>query len=468
MAQRAAEEADAASQSAGVVECRARAPTKSSERGSDPRELHITGSELGGLLALHYAAMRPQLVKSVILCNSFVSADVLWKANSSFRAMVAPFLSVLPHAALRKIVISHFLRPLKPLQVPVTSRASGVSNEDDSDDLQKAFCNGDSRRRHRVGYCDELPRSPTSEGENVYRGTLLLPQESLEVKNSKEFLIAQLDHLSAADLAARLSLSLSVQTAEYVPQLNDGERLLILHTLDSGLPSKTEEAITSLFPNAKVATMRTGGPFPFLAVADEVSMHIELHMRRCGAAKNRQIDPAASAPPQQQQEKAQQSVGWKVALSQVNQRSPERPPFEPPWQQQQHPRGPPATLSSASYPIADSCTVHADGARSREPWHQRETEKRVDTPQYWSNETPQQTPHGLPTYPRKLSHPLLESEGNTVWERTAGSCSSSSQSSFDSSDSAGNSGSPAGSTSFMEGRAHRSSTEDPHASVFPY
>ncbi|KAL8453558.1 hypothetical protein Emag_001777 [Eimeria magna] len=408
----------------------AKAPTKSNERVSDARELHITGSELGGLLALHYAAMRPQLVKSVILCNSFVSADLLWKANSSFRAMVAPFLSVLPHAALRKVVISHFLRPLKPVQVPVASRASDALNEEDSDDLQRAFCSGEPRRKQRAGYCDDLPRSTSSEVEAVYRGTLLLPQESLEVKNSKEFLIAQLDHLSAADLAARLS-----------------------------------------FPNAKVATMRTGGPFPFLAAADEVSMHIELHMRRCGAAKNRQME-AASAP--QQQERGQQSHGWKVGPSQIERRSSEKPSFDSPWQQHQHARNP-ACLSNASYSIADPCTLNADGARSREQWirsnfvHQRQTEKRADKHQYWDNDEPRdQTPHGRLAYPRKLSHPLLESESNTVWERTADSCSSSSQSSFDSSDSAGNSGSPAGSTSFIDGRAHHPSTEDPQTSVFPY
>ncbi|KAL8431743.1 hypothetical protein ACSSS7_005069 [Eimeria intestinalis] len=420
------------------------------------------GSELGGLLALHYAAMRPQLVKSVILCNSFV------------KPMVAPFLSVLPHAALRKVVISHFLRPLKPLQVPVSSRSSGASNEDDWDDLQKAFCSGEPSRRQRAGCCHDQSRSTGSETENVYRGTLLLPQESLEVKNSKEFLIAQLDHLSAADLAARLSLSLSVQTAEYVPQLDDGERLLILHTLDSGLPSKTEEAMTSLFPKAKVATMRTGGPFPFLAAADEVSMHIELHMRRCGAAKNRQME-ATSAP--QRLERGQRTDVWKAAPASHNERSNSPiPTTNTPWQQHQ-PAWHPARHPNTPHATADSCTINAEDAGSRDPGYipnavyQQLTEKRANKPEYWNNGEQlycDQTPHGFSQYPRKLSHPLFDSERNTVWERTAGSCSSSSQSSFDSSDSTGNPGSPAGSASFMEGRAHHPSSGDPGASAFPH
>ncbi|KAL8270349.1 hypothetical protein Esti_005736 [Eimeria stiedai] len=458
---------------AGMHARDASTPTNSSERGSGARELHIMGSELGGLLALHYAAMRPQLVKSVILCNSFVSADLLWKANSSFRAMVAPFLSVLPHAALRKVVISHFLRPLKPVQVPLASRASGASNEEECHDLQRAFCSGEPSMRQCAGCCDDLRRSTRSETEIVYQGTFLLPQESLEVKNSKEFLIAQLDHLSAADMASRLSLSLSVQAAEYVPQLDDGERLLILHTLDSGLPPKTEEAIKSVFPKAKVATMRTGGPFPFLAAADEVSMHIELHMRRCGAAKNRQME-AARAP--QQLESGQQNHGWKAAPSQTERGSSAKPTIDSPWQRQQR-TWDPAHLSNAPQSNTDTCTISAEGVGSREPWccsnvvHQQQTHKRADKPAYWDNDdhSPrEQTPRDLLAYPRKLSHPLLDSERNTVWGRTAGSCSSSSQSSFDSSDSTGNPGSLIGSRRFMDGRAHHPSTDDPHASGFPY
>lgn len=59
----------------GFVEhLHAQVPPNLNKRGDrkNPRELHLLGAELGGLLALHYAAMRPQIVKSVILCNSFV------------------------------------------------------------------------------------------------------------------------------------------------------------------------------------------------------------------------------------------------------------------------------------------------------------------------------------------------------------------------------------------------------------
>lgn len=61
------------------------------------------------------------------------------------------------------------------------------------------------------------------------------------------------------------------------------------------------------FPNAKLATMRNGGPFPFLAAADEVSMHVELHMRRCGAAQAR---PTKVAAARQQQVVEVESASW--------------------------------------------------------------------------------------------------------------------------------------------------------------
>lgn len=39
---------------------------------------------------------------------------------------------------------------------------------------------------------------------------------------------------------------MSICPAVYVPQLDRGDRLLILHTLDSGFPSQIEENIITL------------------------------------------------------------------------------------------------------------------------------------------------------------------------------------------------------------------------------
>lgn len=41
-------------------------------------------------------------------------------------------------------------------------------------------------------------------------------------------------------------LHISVPPAEYVPQLDDGSRLLILHTLDCDFPSEAKDGISAL------------------------------------------------------------------------------------------------------------------------------------------------------------------------------------------------------------------------------
>lgn len=133
------------------------------------------------------------------------STDPLWEAGSSLRSMMAPFLKVLPHAALRKIVISQFLRPLKPLHVTVAAPEGDYNNGEDIDGLQRAFSNFQPSRRQRGSECGSMSNVTNSGAGCAERGVLVRPQESLEVRNSKEFLIAHLDALSAADLAARLS-----------------------------------------------------------------------------------------------------------------------------------------------------------------------------------------------------------------------------------------------------------------------
>ncbi|KAL8426644.1 hypothetical protein Efla_005901 [Eimeria flavescens] len=417
---------------------------KGQQRSAGRRELHLMGAELGGLLALHYAAMRPQLVKSVILCNSFISADVLWKASASFRTLMSPLLSLLPHAALRKAVVSRFLRPLKPLEVSVGSHERRPSNDED-DDLKGAFCRSATYSNQRFNGCHHGSSSTSAEVEELDRGTLFLPQESLEIKNSKEFLIAILDSLSAAELAARLSLSFSVEPAKYVSQLDDGERLLILHTLDSRLPSGTEEAISSLFPRAKVATMRSGGLFPFLAAADEVSMHVELHMRRCGAARTR-LSGAANMT-QQLNKDAQQACGC-ISEPQDKGRRATESLIDPCGGQQGDSWS--SVKRSTSLQRNSSSSSMSTGVGMHQPWsftsedYQQPSAVRAEhyphpaTPWYDDDRSSLYQQRDLSGYPRKLSPSLLESDRNAVWERTARSCSSSSQSSSESSHSSGN------------------------------
>ncbi|CDJ45000.1 hypothetical protein, conserved [Eimeria tenella] len=243
--------------------------------------------------------MRPAVVKSVVLLNSHLSAEALWASRASLRSLLFPFLSLLPHAALRKIIISHFLRPLKPVAVPATAAAAAdpsssssssrsSSREDgEGEDLFGAFCSSSQLPQDSRAAAAAADAAAAAAAAAAPAAVLLQPQETLEVKNSKEFLIAQLETLTAAELAARLALHLSLAPPPFVPHLAKRDCLLLLQTLDCNFAAAAAAAATALlqqYPEAKIAEMRSGGPFPFLAAADEVSMHLELHLRRCGAA----------------------------------------------------------------------------------------------------------------------------------------------------------------------------------------
>ena len=164
---------------------------------------HMT--ELQYARDLHYILGHEACAVRLLPYLDVCSTDPLWEAGLSLRSMMAPFLSVLPHAALRKILISRFLRPLKPLHLVVAAVTDESNNGEDAGDLEGAFRNSQSDlRRRRDRHCFSSDNAgPASQCEE--KGIVVRPQESLEVKNSKEFLIAHLDALSAADLAARLS-----------------------------------------------------------------------------------------------------------------------------------------------------------------------------------------------------------------------------------------------------------------------
>ena len=145
---------------------------------------------------------------------------MLCSSRWGLKRLALPFLGLLPHAALRKMIIVYFLRPLKPLQLPVAD-ACGVGcgvgdgngigiGDDPQDDLCGAFTNSEpppDQRMHRRRHQQQSAAAAAANGAAARQesGVVIKPRESLAVKNSKEFLIAQLDDLAAAELAARLA-----------------------------------------------------------------------------------------------------------------------------------------------------------------------------------------------------------------------------------------------------------------------
>eukprot|EP00161_Ancyromonas_sigmoides_P023884 TRINITY_DN757_c0_g1_i11.p1 TRINITY_DN757_c0_g1~~TRINITY_DN757_c0_g1_i11.p1 ORF type:complete len:492 (+),score=111.45 TRINITY_DN757_c0_g1_i11:123-1598(+) len=66
--------------------------------------VHLLGSSLGGFLALHFAAVNPALVSSIVLCNSFAST-AFFADNSAFPASAYRWM---PSFYLKKMVLHNF------------------------------------------------------------------------------------------------------------------------------------------------------------------------------------------------------------------------------------------------------------------------------------------------------------------------------------------------------------------------
>ncbi|MCO5559137.1 hypothetical protein L7F22_012729 [Adiantum nelumboides] len=106
------------------------------------------------------------------------------------------------------------------------------------------------------------------------------PQEPLIV-DSIDFVVGQLETLSKKELAARLTLNTTVGAIGqvFVP---DSE-ITIMDTNDyCAIPQALRDEVGGRYMGARKAVLKTGGDFPFLSRADEVNLHLQLHLRRVG------------------------------------------------------------------------------------------------------------------------------------------------------------------------------------------
>ncbi|KAL6041658.1 Maspardin [Balamuthia mandrillaris] len=103
------------------------------------------------------------------------------------------------------------------------------------------------------------------------------------IAQSVDFMVAQVDDFSHADLVSRLTLTCSpTNFAPYdlpIPQ----SAITIITSLDPvSVPYSLLQQVIDTYPKAKIAYLKTGGNFPFLCRADEVNMYIQVHMRKQG------------------------------------------------------------------------------------------------------------------------------------------------------------------------------------------
>ncbi|PFH34232.1 hypothetical protein BESB_073840 [Besnoitia besnoiti] len=238
------------------------------------RGIHLFGAGLGGLLCLYFAQRRPEMVSSVIVCNSFLNAAFLLGALAPLRGVFSPMFHLLPHAALRKIIIDTYFSAGRPsVYVENGVRTPGQPGE------------GDDEFPERIVWADESRSG--SERYETSGGFWVVPREDMQTRNSKEFLICNLDAISAKDLAARLALQMSIGSS--TPLQTTPEKMLIIQSLDAQVPADVAEELRNFCPGAKVAEIRDGGQFPFLSRPEEVTLHVQVHLRSCGLFPDRHV-----------------------------------------------------------------------------------------------------------------------------------------------------------------------------------
>ncbi|XP_002992732.2 maspardin [Selaginella moellendorffii] len=106
------------------------------------------------------------------------------------------------------------------------------------------------------------------------------PQEPL-IADSIDFVVSQFETLSREDLASRLTLNTSPAAVGQIT-LPDS-CITIMDTNDyCAIPQSLKDQVAARYPTARKAMLKSGGDFPFLSRAAEVSLHVQLHLMRVG------------------------------------------------------------------------------------------------------------------------------------------------------------------------------------------
>lgn len=103
----------------------------------------------------------------------------------------------------------------------------------------------------------------------------------MEVANSVDFMVEQLEVLTQSELAGRLTLNCTLGPLKPGSVTLSQDNITIIDCMDDvALTESQREEVYKFYPDARVAHLKTGGNFPYLSRADEFNMHIQVHLRR--------------------------------------------------------------------------------------------------------------------------------------------------------------------------------------------
>jgi len=105
-----------------------------------------------------------------------------------------------------------------------------------------------------------------------------------EIADSLDFMVEKLDSLGQQELAARLTLNCN---SSYVdPAKTRHLDVTLIDVFDEcALSQGVKEAMYKLYPDAKLAHIKSGGNFPYLSRSAEVNVHLQVHLRKYNGTK---------------------------------------------------------------------------------------------------------------------------------------------------------------------------------------
>lgn len=119
----------------------------------------------------------------------------------------------------------------------------------------------------------------------------------IHIAEAAEFVIRKTMAASREELASRLALLVTEATVVGRLRLSE-ERITWIdaaeHAASSATGTSTTDEAKNVLPNARRALLKAGGEFPYLGSAEEVSMHLVVHLRRNAAPP---AEPLPLPPP---------------------------------------------------------------------------------------------------------------------------------------------------------------------------
>lgn len=105
-----------------------------------------------------------------------------------------------------------------------------------------------------------------------------------DIADSVDFVAQEMENLSRDELASRMILNC---TQAEIGKLDlPSDKITIMDSMDNvAVPGELRDALADRYQGARLAPLRSGGNFPFLAKPDEVNLYLTIHLRAVGALK---------------------------------------------------------------------------------------------------------------------------------------------------------------------------------------